>query len=275
MSADKLYIICGHGAGDPGSSGGGKNEADLVRKLASRMAALGGSRVEVLDTTKNWYASNLINSSLKSKVGRNPVVELHMDAAGSTARGGHVIIKSGFKADEYDNAIASYLKAAFPGRSETIVKRNDLANVKRAASNNINYRLVEVCFITNDADRTKFIDQMDSVATGLLNAFGIGTTSKSSGWVKDSKGWWYQNADGSWPRNAWQKIDGKWYWFDDGGYAVHDRWLELGGIWYYFDSSCAALQSTCAKIDGKWYAFNSLCYMLTSVKVNSGGDLAL
>ena len=30
----KLYIICGHGAGDPGAIGCGYNEAERVRELA-------------------------------------------------------------------------------------------------------------------------------------------------------------------------------------------------------------------------------------------------
>lgn len=96
-----------------------------------------------------------------------------------------------------------------------------------------------------------------------------------AGWVKDSKGWWYRNADGTWPKSSWKKISGKWYWFDANGYAVHDRWLKLSGIWYYFDSSCAALQSTCAQIKGKWYAFDADCHMKTSVKVSANGDLIL
>ena len=63
-AAEKLYVICGHGAGDPGASGGGYNEAERVRTLASEMARQGGSKVSVLDTSKNWYKSGLVNASL-------------------------------------------------------------------------------------------------------------------------------------------------------------------------------------------------------------------
>lgn len=171
----KLYIIAGHGAGDPGATGGGKTEADLVRKLAAKMKEIGGSSVEVLDTSRNWYADGGVNSALKKKVGSNPVMELHLDAASSTAKGGHVIIKSGYSADKYGKALSTFLKKYFPGRSEVIVKRGNLANINRAATLGINYRLVEVCFITNTADRTKLISNMDEVARGLLDAFGIST----------------------------------------------------------------------------------------------------
>lgn len=37
----RLYVICGHGAGDPGACAGGLSEAALVRELACRMAAIG------------------------------------------------------------------------------------------------------------------------------------------------------------------------------------------------------------------------------------------
>lgn len=72
-------------------------------------------------------------------------------------------------------------------------------------------------------------------------------------WVKNSKGWWYEYADGSYPKSRWLKLDA-WYWFDASGYAA---------------------RSCCLKINGKWYAFGSDCRMLTSVKVNANGDLAL
>lgn len=172
----KLYIIAGHGGGDPGACAGGYSEADLVRKLAKRMDALGGSNVTVLDTSKNWYATGGISSLNIPKDAL--LIELHLDSAVASARGGHVIIKSGFTADKYDKAIAAFLGGYFPGRSNMIVGRSDLANVNRAAARGINYRLVEVCFISNSTDRNKLIKNMDDVARGLLKACGV--TPKSS-----------------------------------------------------------------------------------------------
>lgn len=251
----KLYVICGHGNGDPGSSGGGRNEADLVRKLAARMKALGGASVEVLDTSKNWYAQRLVNSALKKKVGRDPVVELHMDAANGSAKGGHVIIDADFSADKYDRALADYISKKFPGRSDKLVKRNNLANLNRAQAQGINYRLLECCFIDNRGDRERFIADMDEVAAGILGAFGIAAkgAGMSGKWVQDSKGWWYRYSDGTWPKSKWLKLDA-WYWFGADGYAA---------------------QSECLKINGRWYAFGSDCRMKTSVKVASSGALEI
>lgn len=173
----KLFVIAGHGAGDPGACAGGYTEADLVRKLASRMQALGGSDVQVGDTNRNWYADNGIGRGQCPK--GVPVLELHMDSASASAKGGHVIIKAGFNADAIDNALASFIGSFLPGRSKTIVGRSDLANPNRAASMGVNYRLVECGFISNDGDRSKFINQMDELAKGILACFGVGVSNQT------------------------------------------------------------------------------------------------
>lgn len=168
----KVFIIAGHGAGDSGAVGGGLTEADLVRRLSARMRELGGSDVEVGDTSVNWYASDYISKGRCPK--GVPVVELHMDSGASGAKGGHVIIKAGIGgADSIDRAIESFIKGFFPGRSVTMSERADLANPNRAYRMGVNYRLVECGFISNDGDRNKFLTQMDDLARGLLSAFGV------------------------------------------------------------------------------------------------------
>lgn len=167
----KLFVIAGHGAGDPGAEGFGYNEAERVRALASRLKALGGNEVIIGDTSRNWYADNGIGrGDCPSGV---PVIELHMDSAVASARGGHVIIKAGYSADSYDTALADFIGNMFPGRSNTIVGRSDLANPNRAAIMGVNYRLLECCFISNQSDLNKFNSQMDELAKGILAAFGI------------------------------------------------------------------------------------------------------
>lgn len=168
-----LHVICGHGAGDPGACSGGYSEAERVRALAKRMAALGGGRVSVLDTSRNWYADGGINGlSIPSG---DWLIELHMDSASASARGGHVVVYAGFEPDAQDRALAAFVSGFFPGRSETIAKRSDLANPYRAARRGINYRLLECCFISNAGDLARFNGSMDAVAQGILAAFGIDT----------------------------------------------------------------------------------------------------
>lgn len=174
----KLFVIAGHGAGDPGAVGNGYTEAERVRALASRIKALGGDNVMLGDTNRNWYADKGISSLNISK--DYQIIELHMDSAAASARGGHVIIKAGFTADAYDNALASMLKSILPGRSSMIVSRSDLANPNRAAAKGYGYRLVEFGFISNATDVQIFNSRMDDIARGVLNAFGIKATSSGS-----------------------------------------------------------------------------------------------
>lgn len=259
-----LFVIAGHGAGDPGAVGHGYTEAERVRALAGRLSALGGGNVTIGDTSRDWYRSGLINTLNIPKDWC--VLELHMDSAGASARGGHVIIKQGYSPDSYDNALANFIGSFMPGRANLIVGRNNLANVNRAANRGINYRLLECGFITNAGDITKFNNQMDELARGILSAFGI-ASAPSGGWVKDAKGWWYKRSDGSYPRNTWLKLDA-WYWFDGNGYAV-TGWNLINSRWYYFDANCRMLTGW-QKIEGKWYYMNSNGDMLTGWQLIGG-----
>ena len=101
-----LFIIAGHGAGDCGAVGYGYTEAERVRALASRLSTLGGGNVTVADTNRNWYADNGIMSLNIPKDWQ--ILELHMDSAGASAKGGHVIINSAYSADQYDTALANF-----------------------------------------------------------------------------------------------------------------------------------------------------------------------
>lgn len=178
----KLFIIAGHGAGDPGAVGNGFTEAERVRVLARKIKELGGGNVILGDLSRDYYRDNGVSTLNLPK--EYEIVELHMDAGQETARGGHVIIYIGFQADEYDKALANMLADILPGRSQLIVSRNNLANPERAAMRGYGYRLVEFGFITNAEDVKIFNARMDNIARGVLNAFGIPATAD----IKDMEG---------------------------------------------------------------------------------------
>ena len=50
----KLFVICGHGAGDPGACGNGYQEAERVRALGKRIKELGGNNVMLGDVNRNY-----------------------------------------------------------------------------------------------------------------------------------------------------------------------------------------------------------------------------
>lgn len=75
-----------------------------------------------------------------------------------------------------------------------------------------------------------------------------------AGWEQDKFGWWYREADGTYPTSCWKEIGGEWYYFKDSGYIAagpytvgeeqyyfHDtgemasgEWIEFMDEWYYF-----------------------------------------
>lgn len=67
-----------------------------------------------------------------------------------------------------------------------------------------------------------------------------------SGWKQDNTGWWYQNADGSYPKSVWQQIDSKYYYFNESGYMLSNTTTPDG---YQVDESGAWIQETTAEKD--------------------------
>ena len=120
------------------------------------------------------------------------------------------------------------------------------------------------------------------VSAYLVDNYGVATQAlEEPQWKKDSIGWWYQNADGSYPRNQWQMINGSWYHFDWNGYMqtgwqkiggswyylnaggdMRTGWLQSGNVWYYLKSS-GAMAIGWEKIGSDWYYLNSSGAMQT------------
>ena len=78
-----------------------------------------------------------------------------------------------------------------------------------------------------------------------------GKTQSTGTWKHDSKGWWYQNADGTYPKDTWQKIDGNWYHFNISGY-MQTGWYKEGSVWYYLKSNGVMAAGEWVK-NGKYY----------------------
>ena len=82
------------------------------------------------------------------------------------------------------------------------------------------------------------------------------------GWQKGNSGWWYQNADGSYPTNKWQKINEKWYFFNEDGYCLTNKWIKRGGVWYWLDND-GTMATGWKKINNEWYYFKQDGEMVT------------
>lgn len=163
----------------------------------------------------------------------------------------------------------------YTGLTDRGVKKADFTVIKQ---NKVTAVLVEGGFmdgtndykiITSDAGQENYAK---AVSEALIEKYKL--TKKPTGpqWIQDDKGWWYRHADGSYTKNAWEKINNKWYYFDNNGYALQNKWQEIKGEWYYFDNSCAALQNKWEKIDNKWYYFNDDCAAVKGFNQISGKD---
>lgn len=111
------------------------------------------------------------------------------------------------------------------------------------------------------------------VAVAVLGTLLTATPAFASdgAWRQDSKGWWYQNADGSYVKSAWISVNGTWYHMDGAGY-MQTGWLNDGGKWYYLDVNNGNMLTGWANINDLWYYLDASKggYMLTDTFTPDG-----
>lgn len=176
-------IAHGHGAGDPGAIGNGTNERDFNRKVLHPHLKkwadkskhtfvfydITGNKDLYQDTAKGWGIYSMTAKQYAS------ITEIHEDAASATATGGHAIINKSFKPDKEDLSLAQQIKK-FVGwwgsvkNTQGISYRNNLLNLNVAAQRGINYRLLELGFITNKADMDNIKKHIDAYARGIIES---------------------------------------------------------------------------------------------------------
>ena len=83
------------------------------------------------------------------------------------------------------------------------------------------------------------------------------TPVQREGWIQDSVGWYFKNQDGTYPFNAWKKIDGNWFRFNNDGYALENQWYkDEQGLWYWLKQG-GYMAIGWQFINGEWYYFNN------------------
>ncbi|MBO3062704.1 N-acetylmuramoyl-L-alanine amidase [Mammaliicoccus fleurettii] len=188
----KFVLVAGHGYNDPGATGNGTNERDFIRKniidnvakylrSAGHTVTLYSKKQDMYqDTAYGYNRGDTKNYGLywvKNKLKPDAVIEFHLDWSGSNASGGHVI-KSAYAADGIDKGIQKALQDTV-GTIRGITTRNDLLNVNVSYNQNINYRLVELGFITSKKDMDYIKKNLQSftkaIASGI-NGKPIGGT---------------------------------------------------------------------------------------------------
>lgn len=137
--------------------------------------------------------------------------------------------------------------------------------------------------ISHNEGRVKGIASAHYDPEHLWNGLGLGFTMdgfrqdvknamKKDEWKHNDKGYWYEYADGTYPKSKWLKLDNEWYYFDDRGYAYRNKWLEYKDKWYYFGDDCKMLSDSWVNYKQKTYYIDSNGVMVIGLK-KIGKDL--
>lgn len=196
----RILLVAGHGLGywsnDSGAAANGYTERDFIRKsIVPRVA----KHLRACGHTVELYGGETMNQDLfqdtryGDMVGNHrdygiywvankrydSVTEFHLDAASPQASGGHVIIGSGLAPDNLDKALHKTI-SQFVGTIRNIDPRNNLLNVNVAKATGVNYRLVELGFITSLKDMKNIVDQIEGYCFGIAEDIHGGKIVKSS-----------------------------------------------------------------------------------------------
>lgn len=88
-------------------------------------------------------------------------------------------------------------------------------------------------------------------------------------WKQDNVGWWYQNDDGSYVKNAWKEDNGKWYYFNEGGYMLSNT-ITPDGYTVNESGEWVHQNETAALTSNKKYTFSSTGKWVDSGDVPAG-----
>ncbi|MEN3967028.1 LysM peptidoglycan-binding domain-containing protein [Mammaliicoccus sciuri] len=183
----KIMIVAGHGYNDPGAVGNGTNERDFIRaNIVDRVANYlkqAGHTVGIYGKDQDMYQDTAYGEQVENKTdyglywvksqGYEIVVEFHLDSAAASATGGHVIIPSGLAADSIDTALQAAVKKHV-GTVRGITERSDLLHCNVAKAEYINYRLVELGFITSTKDMNYIKNNLNAYTKSLAEAINGG-----------------------------------------------------------------------------------------------------
>lgn len=93
--------------------------------------------------------------------------------------------------------------------------------------------------------------------TGSASIPATSVVGKSE-WIQDAKGWWYRNADGTYPANGWwqNSPDSPWYYFDAEGYMA-TGWIDSKEKKYYCMPGDGYMVTGDVTIENVLYHFDS------------------
>lgn len=179
-----LLLIAGHGAGDPGATRNGYQEAVETRRVAQAMAwALKDyCNVNQYPTGRNAYSDykkgQLLATAKFSQY--NYVLEIHFNAYMATRADGVTMgVECYVPTSESNTATEEALcrNLAELGLKNRGVKKKDYSVIWSARKQGPRAALLEVCFIDDPDDmrlyESQFAQVVQAIAKGIIDGFGL------------------------------------------------------------------------------------------------------
>lgn len=298
----KIAIAGGHSRKAPGAVGYlNEYECDraYVAKLIPALRAAGHTVVDCSNEAATVNDELIEEVRLANASGADLFVAVHFNAGGGT----------GTECFTYTGNTSQLAKDVCAKMTANVAKALGVRNRGAKTADYYVLRetympavLLEVCFVDNATDKAAWDRTSWEALTGAVVSAVGSSAPVAVGWQKDSKGWWYRHADGSYTTSGWEKINGHWYYFGKSGYALTGwqyvkgewyyltpqaqgttpecamvtGWLKDEGVWYYLTSSGAMVKSCTMKINGKTYAFDKHGAMIKgNVPTDESGALVL
>ena len=180
----KILLIAGHGGKDPGACSSYGTEATETRRVVNQLKAnllcYNNVSVDVYNTSRDCY-TDCGNGTLQVSFSNySYVFEVHFNSATAAAKGTEIYVTRSESGTTVEQAVVN--KIAALGFTNRGVKRSNFRVISRAKSAGVSSALLEVCFISNKDDmsryNSKFQQVCDAISSGIAQGFGL--TRKST-----------------------------------------------------------------------------------------------
>lgn len=180
----KILLIAGHGGKDPGACSSYGTEATETRRVVNQLKAnllcYNNVSVDVYNTSRDCY-TDCGNGTLQVSFSNySYVFEVHFNSATAAAKGTEIYVTTSESGVTVEQAVVN--KIAALGFTNRGVKRSNFRVISRAKSAGVSSALLEVCFISNKDDmsryNSKFQQVCDAISSGIAQGFGL--TRKST-----------------------------------------------------------------------------------------------
>ncbi len=250
--------------------------ADKIAKISQTVRGNGGKVITNVNFTLAWLLGNVEPYSDALLAGFDTYTEATMDVIVGTyeptgkmpitlPKDDSVIAVNADGVCISPNDVPGYLKDEY--MPESMKDENGKAYAYRDSEGNY----YEMNFGLDYSTKTP-VQPPHRPSGGGGGSSSSGSSRRTSGeWVQDATGWWYKNADGTWPAGAWVQLTwngvSSWYRFNDAGYMVAGWFLDADGNWYFLhnasDGTQGYMYTGWHQINGAWYYFRE----------NAGGPL--